>query len=147
MHGRSTEGRIFSYWKGLELLDVQSKTQDASCLPALRVSDIEPTIPITPVQMGSAGTAQCPRCHSSQCTLFFCHHQPGGACFSSLNPHRWCSSSVLRAAHKRLGLLQSDVQSQHSARGPEALRAALLQRHHQVSSSVCESRTRSQLHR
>ncbi|KAF7651655.1 hypothetical protein LDENG_00107570 [Lucifuga dentata] len=43
------------YEKGLELLAAQSKTQDASCLPALKVSDIEPTIPITPVQMGSAG--------------------------------------------------------------------------------------------
>ncbi|KAG7219989.1 hypothetical protein INR49_001088 [Caranx melampygus] len=43
------------YEKGLELLAVQSKTQDASCLPALKVSDIEPTIPITAVHMGSAG--------------------------------------------------------------------------------------------
>lgn len=43
------------YEKGLELLAVQSKTQDASCLPALKVSDIEPTIPVTPVTMGTAG--------------------------------------------------------------------------------------------
>lgn len=43
------------YEKGLELLAAQSKTQDASCLPALKVSDIEPTIPITPVQIGTAG--------------------------------------------------------------------------------------------
>ncbi|XP_041805663.1 presequence protease, mitochondrial [Chelmon rostratus] len=43
------------YEKGLELLDAQSKTQDASCLPALKVSDIEPTIPITPVQISAAG--------------------------------------------------------------------------------------------
>lgn len=43
------------YEKGLELLDAQSKTQDASCLPAVKVSDIEPTIPITPVQMSTAG--------------------------------------------------------------------------------------------
>ncbi|XP_022617554.1 presequence protease, mitochondrial [Seriola dumerili] len=43
------------YEKGLELLAVQSETQDASCLPALKVSDIEPTIPITPVQNGTAG--------------------------------------------------------------------------------------------
>ncbi|XP_069565063.1 presequence protease, mitochondrial [Brachyistius frenatus] len=41
--------------KGLELLAAQSKTQDASCLPALKVSDIEPTISVTPVQMSSAG--------------------------------------------------------------------------------------------
>ncbi|XP_030257384.1 presequence protease, mitochondrial [Sparus aurata] len=43
------------YDKGLELLDAQSKTQDASCLPALKVSDIEPTIPVTPVQISTAG--------------------------------------------------------------------------------------------
>uniref|UniRef100_A0AAQ6IPG4 Presequence protease, mitochondrial n=1 Tax=Anabas testudineus TaxID=64144 RepID=A0AAQ6IPG4_ANATE len=43
------------YKKGLELLAAQSKTQDASCLPALKVSDIEPTIPITPVQISTAG--------------------------------------------------------------------------------------------
>lgn len=43
------------YRKGLELLSVQSQTQDASCLPALKVSDIEPTIAVTPVEMGSAG--------------------------------------------------------------------------------------------
>lgn len=43
------------YEKGLQLLEVQSKTQDASCLPALKVSDIEPTIPVTPMEMGSAG--------------------------------------------------------------------------------------------
>uniref|UniRef100_A0A3Q1EMH6 Presequence protease, mitochondrial n=1 Tax=Acanthochromis polyacanthus TaxID=80966 RepID=A0A3Q1EMH6_9TELE len=43
------------YEKGLELLAAQSKTQDASCLPALRVSDIEPTIPITPLEMSLTG--------------------------------------------------------------------------------------------
>uniref|UniRef100_A0A3B4Z4I5 Presequence protease, mitochondrial n=1 Tax=Stegastes partitus TaxID=144197 RepID=A0A3B4Z4I5_9TELE len=43
------------YEKGLELLAAQSKTQDASCLPALKVSDIEPVIPTTTVQMSSAG--------------------------------------------------------------------------------------------
>ncbi|XP_034558325.1 presequence protease, mitochondrial [Notolabrus celidotus] len=43
------------YEKGLELLSAQSKSQDASCLPALKVSDIEPTIPITPVQISTAG--------------------------------------------------------------------------------------------
>uniref|UniRef100_A0AAQ5Y5W7 Presequence protease, mitochondrial n=1 Tax=Amphiprion ocellaris TaxID=80972 RepID=A0AAQ5Y5W7_AMPOC len=43
------------YEKGLELLAAQSKTQDASCLPALKVSDIEPTIPITPVETSFTG--------------------------------------------------------------------------------------------
>uniref|UniRef100_A0A6Q2ZE56 Presequence protease, mitochondrial n=1 Tax=Esox lucius TaxID=8010 RepID=A0A6Q2ZE56_ESOLU len=43
------------YEKGLELLSVQSQTQDASCLPALKVSDIEPTISVTPVVMDTAG--------------------------------------------------------------------------------------------
>lgn len=42
------------YEKGLELLAAQSKTQDASCLPALKVSDIEPSFPVTPVQIGTA---------------------------------------------------------------------------------------------
>uniref|UniRef100_A0A665XFA6 Pitrilysin metalloproteinase 1 n=1 Tax=Echeneis naucrates TaxID=173247 RepID=A0A665XFA6_ECHNA len=50
------------YKKGLELLAAQSKTQDASCLPALKVSDIEPAIPITPVQMGSAGCVPVQYC-------------------------------------------------------------------------------------
>ncbi|XP_062260148.1 presequence protease, mitochondrial [Platichthys flesus] len=41
--------------KGLELLAAQSETQDVSCLPALKMSDIEPKINPTTVQMGSAG--------------------------------------------------------------------------------------------
>lgn len=40
---------------GLELLSAQSAPQDASCLPALKVSDIEPTIAPTPVEISSAG--------------------------------------------------------------------------------------------
>uniref|UniRef100_A0AAR2M2C1 Peptidase M16C associated domain-containing protein n=1 Tax=Pygocentrus nattereri TaxID=42514 RepID=A0AAR2M2C1_PYGNA len=51
----SDAARIDIYEKGLQLLSEQCKTQDASCLPALKVSDIEPTIPRTPVQMGAAG--------------------------------------------------------------------------------------------
>uniref|UniRef100_A0A8C2WXF8 Pitrilysin metalloproteinase 1 n=1 Tax=Cyclopterus lumpus TaxID=8103 RepID=A0A8C2WXF8_CYCLU len=43
------------YEKGLELLVAQSENQDASCLPALKVSDIEPTMPITPVQISTVG--------------------------------------------------------------------------------------------
>uniref|UniRef100_A0A2I4CMQ5 Presequence protease, mitochondrial n=1 Tax=Austrofundulus limnaeus TaxID=52670 RepID=A0A2I4CMQ5_AUSLI len=50
------------YQKGLELLAAQSQVQDASTLPALKVSDIEPTIPITPVQMGSAGDVPVQYC-------------------------------------------------------------------------------------
>ncbi|XP_060899688.1 presequence protease, mitochondrial-like [Labrus mixtus] len=45
---------FFFLEKGLELLAAQSKTQDASCLPALKVSDTEPTIPVTPVQISTA---------------------------------------------------------------------------------------------
>ena len=41
---------------GLELLEAQSKPQDASCLPALQVTDIQRTSPTTPVEMGTAGT-------------------------------------------------------------------------------------------
>lgn len=37
------------------MLSEHSKTEDTSCLPALKVSDIEPTIPYTSVQMGTAG--------------------------------------------------------------------------------------------
>ncbi|KAG7524059.1 presequence protease, mitochondrial [Solea senegalensis] len=43
------------YEKGLELLGAQSQTQDASSLPALKVSDIEPTMPVTPVHISSIG--------------------------------------------------------------------------------------------
>lgn len=43
------------YEKGLQLLAAQNTIQDASCLPALKVSDIEPTIPFTPVQLSAAG--------------------------------------------------------------------------------------------
>ncbi|KAM3866382.1 presequence protease, mitochondrial [Diretmus argenteus] len=50
------------YEKGLELLAVQSQTQDASCLPALKVSDIEPTIAATPVAMGTAGRVPVQYC-------------------------------------------------------------------------------------
>ncbi|OXB66929.1 hypothetical protein ASZ78_017057 [Callipepla squamata] len=43
----SEEQKTQIFEKGLELIDLQSKAQDASCLPALRVSDIEPKIPFT----------------------------------------------------------------------------------------------------
>ncbi|XP_075406246.1 presequence protease, mitochondrial [Tenrec ecaudatus] len=42
------------YKKGLELRTQQSKPQDASCLPALKVSDIEPTIPVTELEVALA---------------------------------------------------------------------------------------------
>ncbi|XP_068196334.1 presequence protease, mitochondrial [Antennarius striatus] len=43
------------YDRGLELLAAQSETGDASCLPTLKVSDIQPTIAGDAVQLGSAG--------------------------------------------------------------------------------------------
>ncbi|XP_036136143.1 presequence protease, mitochondrial isoform X1 [Molossus molossus] len=43
----SLEDKQQIYDKGLELQTQQSKAQDASCLPALKVSDIEPRIPFT----------------------------------------------------------------------------------------------------
>ncbi|XP_069314745.1 presequence protease, mitochondrial isoform X3 [Eulemur rufifrons] len=43
----SPEDKQLIYKKGLELRAEQSKPQDASCLPALKVSDIEPTTPVT----------------------------------------------------------------------------------------------------
>lgn len=50
------------YEKGLELLAAQSQTQDASCLPALKVSDVQRMIPVTPVRMGSIGGAGVQLC-------------------------------------------------------------------------------------
>ncbi|TRY56080.1 hypothetical protein DNTS_017927 [Danionella cerebrum] len=51
----SVDDRNDVYEKGLQLLAAQNATQDASCLPALKVTDIEPIIPNTPIQMGTAG--------------------------------------------------------------------------------------------
>uniref|UniRef100_A0A2K5QPV1 Presequence protease, mitochondrial n=1 Tax=Cebus imitator TaxID=2715852 RepID=A0A2K5QPV1_CEBIM len=51
--------------KGLELRTRQSKPQDASCLPALKVSDIEPTIPATELDVvltaGDIPVQYCPQ--------------------------------------------------------------------------------------
>ncbi|KAJ7396182.1 pitrilysin metallopeptidase 1 [Pitangus sulphuratus] len=43
----SEEEKTQIFEKGLELIALQSKPQDTSCLPALKVSDIEPKIPYT----------------------------------------------------------------------------------------------------
>ncbi|KAL8207328.1 UNVERIFIED_CONTAM: Presequence protease, mitochondrial [Gekko kuhli] len=43
----SEEEKKQTYEKGLELRDLQSKPQDTSCLPVLKVSDIEPQITFT----------------------------------------------------------------------------------------------------
>lgn len=51
----SEEERKQIYEKGLQLLEMQSKPQDVSCLPALKVSDIEPTIPHTELELAYAG--------------------------------------------------------------------------------------------
>lgn len=40
---------------GLELIALQSKPQDTSCLPALKVSDIEPKIPFTVLETTLVG--------------------------------------------------------------------------------------------
>lgn len=48
---------ILNVLVGLELLTQQSKSQDASCLPTLKVSDIEPTLPVT--ELAVALTGQC----------------------------------------------------------------------------------------
>ncbi|EMP41137.1 Presequence protease [Chelonia mydas] len=50
----SEEEKKQTYEKGLELIALQSKPQDTSCLPALKVSDIEPTIPFTELEMAFA---------------------------------------------------------------------------------------------
>ncbi|KAM9091335.1 presequence protease, mitochondrial isoform 5-T5 [Megaptera novaeangliae] len=50
----SPEDKQQIYEKGLELQAQQSQPQDASCLPALKVSDIEPRIPFTEVEVALA---------------------------------------------------------------------------------------------
>ncbi|XP_078089031.1 presequence protease, mitochondrial isoform X1 [Mustelus asterias] len=47
----SLEERQEIHKKGLELIDAQNKPQDASSLPALKVSDIQQTFPLTAVEM------------------------------------------------------------------------------------------------
>ncbi|XP_051007405.1 presequence protease, mitochondrial isoform X3 [Acomys russatus] len=53
------------YKKGLELRAQQSKPQDASCLPALKVSDIEPVMPFTKFDIalaaGDVPVQYCPQ--------------------------------------------------------------------------------------
>ncbi|XP_074214426.1 presequence protease, mitochondrial isoform X4 [Camelus bactrianus] len=51
----SPEDKQRIYEKGLELQTQQSRPQDASCLPALKVSDIEPRIPVTELDVVLAG--------------------------------------------------------------------------------------------
>ncbi|XP_074049310.1 presequence protease, mitochondrial isoform X2 [Macrotis lagotis] len=46
----SMEDKRHIYEKGLELQASQSKPQDATCLPALKVSDIEPNLPFTELE-------------------------------------------------------------------------------------------------
>lgn len=119
---------VCSSCEGLELLAAQSQTQDASCLPALRVSDVQPMIPVTPVQMGSLGTVPLPsRFNVSRCVL-----EPHyDVCLS-----RGRRCSVLRAAHQRPGLLPSHVQPQRHPRGAPPLHPALLCRPHPVSQEM-----------
>ncbi|KAM9308203.1 uncharacterized protein PAF06_012368 [Gastrophryne carolinensis] len=50
------------YEKGLELLRLQSEPQDASCLPALKVSDIDRTVPQTKVELAFAGDVPVQYC-------------------------------------------------------------------------------------
>ncbi|KAM9307679.1 presequence protease, mitochondrial [Gastrophryne carolinensis] len=58
----SEEERKHIYDKGLELLRLQTEPQDVSCLPALKVSDIEPTIPYTEVNVAYAGEVPVQYC-------------------------------------------------------------------------------------
>ncbi|XP_006000818.1 presequence protease, mitochondrial isoform X1 [Latimeria chalumnae] len=50
----SEEEKRNIYEKGLELIAAQSTEQDISCLPALKVSDIQPSIPFTQVETAHA---------------------------------------------------------------------------------------------
>ncbi|XP_032898068.1 presequence protease, mitochondrial [Amblyraja radiata] len=51
----STEEKKEIYEKGLELIAAQSTPQDVSCLPALKISDIPQTFPLTSVEMDYVG--------------------------------------------------------------------------------------------
>ncbi|XP_055521306.1 presequence protease, mitochondrial [Leucoraja erinacea] len=51
----STEDKKEIYEKGLELIAAQSTPQDVSCLPALKISDIPQTFPLTSVEMDYVG--------------------------------------------------------------------------------------------
>uniref|UniRef100_UPI00398ED8F7 presequence protease, mitochondrial isoform X1 n=3 Tax=Pristiophorus japonicus TaxID=55135 RepID=UPI00398ED8F7 len=51
----SMEEKKEIYEKGLELITAQSTPQDVSSLPALKVSDIQRTFPLTPVEMAYVG--------------------------------------------------------------------------------------------
>nr|KAF6432114.1 pitrilysin metallopeptidase 1 [Rousettus aegyptiacus] len=50
----SSEDKRQVYEKGLQLQTQQSEAQDASCLPALKVSDIEPSMPCTELAVALA---------------------------------------------------------------------------------------------
>ncbi|XP_048873613.1 presequence protease, mitochondrial-like isoform X4 [Brienomyrus brachyistius] len=50
----SDDDRKEIHEKGLQLLTIQGSIQDASCLPALKVSDAAPVITATPLEMGMA---------------------------------------------------------------------------------------------
>ncbi|KAF3857855.1 hypothetical protein F7725_011056 [Dissostichus mawsoni] len=93
------------YEKGLELLAAQSKTQDASCLPALKVSDIEPTIPITPVQISTAADQRLVY-FRAMCSL------------NTLPGTQALRAAVLQRRHKD-GLWRSGLQAAVSAEGAE----------------------------
>ncbi|XP_048223420.1 presequence protease, mitochondrial [Perognathus longimembris pacificus] len=53
----SEEDKQKIYEKGLELLDQQNNPPDDSCLPALKVSDIEPTMPCTELEVATSAEA------------------------------------------------------------------------------------------
>lgn len=58
------------FFLGLQLQTQQSEAQDASCLPALKVSDIEPSMPCTELEVALAGqccTAAVPSRGRSHC--------------------------------------------------------------------------------
>lgn len=62
VHSLTEDNKKEIYQKGLELLEAQSAPQDASCLPALRVSDIDPVTARTEVQLCSVGGAPVQLC-------------------------------------------------------------------------------------
>ncbi|XP_059827898.1 presequence protease, mitochondrial [Hypanus sabinus] len=76
----SMEEKKEIYEKGLKLIASQSTSQDASCLPALKISDIQQTVPLTAVQMDCVG---------GEVPIQYCHQPTNGIvyfrAFTSLN--------------------------------------------------------------
>ncbi|KAB1253823.1 Presequence protease; mitochondrial [Camelus dromedarius] len=99
----SPEDKQRIYEKGLELQTQQSRPQDASCLPALKVSDIEPRIPVTELDVVWRHISILKIVNDGHVVKML---KAQGAS----RPRGANAGAALRAAHQRPGLLPSAVQ-------------------------------------